>query len=152
MQVTSHFYDRPYWQNPVNLAEPFNENAQPPQQTWRDCAIERVGERITQVEGKYRSQMLFLTRLQEAQNDQALRQEVAREAAKTKMKVGGGGGGGGVKGGETATDEKESSSSHEGVSGAPETKSASAASRAKKANEKGKGVQFEGQGELEFTL
>ena len=97
--------------------------------------------------------MLFLTRLQEAQNDQALRQEVAREAAKTKMKAGGGGGGGGgggVKGGETATDEKESSSSHEGVSGAPETKSASAASRVK--NEKGKGVQFEGQGELEFTL
>lgn len=45
-QVVRHFFDRPYWSNPTNLAEPLDDNAQPPGETWYDCTLERIANQV----------------------------------------------------------------------------------------------------------
>lgn len=45
-QVVTHFFDRPYWSNPTNLAEPLDDNAQPPGETWYDCTLERIANQV----------------------------------------------------------------------------------------------------------
>lgn len=45
-QVVAHFFNRPYWQQPANLAEPFDGTAQPVRETWSDCTLEKVAMKV----------------------------------------------------------------------------------------------------------
>lgn len=45
-QVTHHFFHRKYWISPANLAEPLDNDAQPPKETWKDCTLERVAMQV----------------------------------------------------------------------------------------------------------
>ena len=49
-QTTAHFFGREYWINPINLLEPFDDNAQPPQESWQDITLEKLASQVNRLD------------------------------------------------------------------------------------------------------
>ena len=49
-QVVTHFYHRSYWVNPSDLTAPFDEEAQPPHDSWQDITLEKMAVQVNRLD------------------------------------------------------------------------------------------------------